>query len=298
MWYNLKTKAAHKYFEWRIRSIMRTGPMPVIEAPWSVVSLIVEPRPQLSMYILSMKSFYRKLGRGRIVVLTDKKTHPRIEGPLSRHFPGIEFAMIEEVDPGKCQRGGTWERLVYLIRRSEKEYVIQMDSDTLCVGGDVDEVTRCISGNISFTYADNNWSIKSLAEISAEARADSSNYVGDVLERKFDAWPDKYELKYVRGSSGFSGFAKGQFALERLEMFHELMKWALGDRWREWGTEQSASNFMIANSAGAVTLPFPEYATFPLPVHSRGVKLFHFIGSNRFRDNYFADEGRRLIKEL
>ncbi len=170
-----------------------------------------QPQPQLLMYILSMKSFYRKLGRGKIVVITDRKTLPRIQPVLNRHFPGIEFAMLEEIDPGKCQRGGCWERLVYLVRRSEREYVIQMDADTLCVGSDVREVMECISRNISFTYADNHWSIKSLAEISDEARSDRSNYIGDVLERKFGEWPDKHVLKYVRGSAGFSGFAKGKF---------------------------------------------------------------------------------------
>ena len=206
--------------------------------------------------------------------------------------------MLEEIDPGNCQRGGCWERLIYLVRRSEREYVIQMDADTLCVGSDVDEVFQCISRNVSFSYADNHWQIKSLAEISDEARSDRSNYIGDVLERKFDEWPDKHVLKYVRGSAGFSGFAKGKFALSHLERFHELMKTSLGDRWSEWGTEQSGSNFMIANSSGATILPFPDYATFPLPDRFERAKFFHFIGSNRFRYNYFANQGRRVIKEL
>ena len=67
---------------------MRTRPMPVIDAPWSIVSLIVEPQPQLLMYILSMKSFYRKLGRGKIVVITDRKTLPRIRAGFKPAFSG------------------------------------------------------------------------------------------------------------------------------------------------------------------------------------------------------------------
>lgn len=272
--------------------------MPVIDAPWSIVTLIVAPKPQLLMYILSMKSFYPKLGRGKIVVITDQKTLPRIQTVLNGHFPGIEFSLLEEIEPGTCQRGGCWERLIYLVRRSEREYVIQMDADTLCVGNDVNEVIECISRNVSFTYADNHWCIKSLAAICDEAKSDPSNYIGDVLERKFNEWPDNHVLKYVRGSAGFAGFAKGKFLLCQLEMFHALMKNSLGARWREWGTEQSGSNYMIANSAGAITLPFPEYATFQLPDQFERTKFFHFIGSERFRYNYFATQGRRVIKEL
>lgn len=298
MFYNLKKKIARERFEWQIRGIRKTPPIPVIDAPWSIVSLLGKPQPDILMYILAMKSFYRKLGKGKIIVITDRDTLNRARRALEPHFPGIRFEIIEDIDTGNCQRGGTWERLVYLIRRSQEEYVIQMDSDTLVTGTDIQEVIGCVRQNISFTYADNNWSIKTLREIAEEAKAVDSNYIGDVLERGFGNWPDAGTLKYVKGSSGFSGFAKGQFSISDLEAFHEQMKRSLGTRWREWGTEQSASNFMIANSSNAVTLSYPEYATGPLPRHPESGKFIHFIGSNRFRDHYFARQGQRIIREL
>ena len=298
MFYNLKKRAARERFNWQIRSIRETPPMPVIDAPWSIVSLLGRPNPDIFMFILSMKSFYRRLGKGKIIIITDPETLTKHQRTLERHFPGIAFEMTCNIDPAPCQRGGCWERLVYLIRRSQEEYVIQMDSDTLVVGDDTKEVIQCIHRNLSFTYADNGWSIKTMAAISREAKAKNSNYVGDVLEARFSDWPDADRLNYVRGSAGFSGFAKGTFAISDLEAFHQQMAKSLGPRWQEWGTEQSASNYMIANAPGTVILPFPDYATFPLPGHWEQAKFFHFIGSNRFRDDYFASQGNRIIQEL
>jgi hypothetical protein len=40
------------------------------------------------------------------------------------HIPFIEIVIREDIDTGVCQWGGTWERLVYLLDRSVKEYVI------------------------------------------------------------------------------------------------------------------------------------------------------------------------------
>jgi hypothetical protein len=298
VFYRLKQQAGRAWFNWQIRDIHKTPPMPVVDAPWSIVSLLGKPNPDILMYILSMKSFYRRLRQGKIIVITDQETLATHRKTLEHHFPGIRFEMLDKIDPSPCQRGGTWERLVYIVRRSAQEYVIQLDSDTLTIGNDIWEVIDCVNRNVSFTYADNIQPIKTLPEIAQEAKAESSNYIGDVLERTFSNWPEAETLKYVRGSSGFSGFAKGQFSIAVLETFHEQMKQSLGLRWKEWGTEQSASNFMIANARDAMILPFPDYASWPLRERDEQTKLIHFIGSNRFQGNYFANQGKRIIGEI
>ena len=72
----------------------------------------------------------------------------------------------------------------------------------------------------------------------------------------------------------------------------------LGARWREWGTEQCASNFAIANSPGSLVLPFPKYANFPQgTVHDEGTFL-HFFGTHRFKLGYYAALARGVIAEL
>lgn len=74
----------------------------------------------------------------------------------------------------------------------------------------------------------------------------------------------------------------------------------LGERWYEWGTEQCASNFAVANSPDAVVLPFPAYASFgPEAIARAGqTKFFHFIGTFRFHAGFFAQEGQKTIELL
>jgi hypothetical protein len=68
--------------------------------------------------------------------------------------------------------------------------------------------------------------------------------------------------------------------------------------WRKWGTEQCASNFAIANSPDAVVLPYPEYAAFDRRLPPSGVKFYHFFGTVRYLDGYFAARGREVIARL
>lgn len=296
MLYNAKKRVLRQVFEWQIREVINTPPMPVVDAPWSIVSMVA--KPDILMYLLSMKAFYRKLGRGKLVAIIDRDTPAASRAILEQHFPGLQFVILEDIDPSPCQRGGTWERLVHVVRCSEQEYIIQLDCDTLVTGSDIDEVVHCVEANVAFAYADNGWSIKSLAEISQDANQINSDYVGIVLERCFAGWPDADRLKYVRASSGFVGFAKGGASLQSLEWFHEQMKRSLGPRWRDWGTEQSGSNFVAANAPDIRILPFPEYATYPQAGLEAQAKFYHFIGSSRFSKHYFAKKGREIIAEL
>ena len=106
---------------------------------------------------------------------------------------------------------------------------------------------------------------------------------------------------YVQGSSGFAGFAKGGFTRERIEELDFIMRRQLGNRWLEWGTEQSASNFAIANSPGAIVLPWPKYANFGSVWKKIGLNNYaflHFVGTYRFMDRIFLTLGQRIINDL
>src|SRR5260370_36758636 len=100
-------------FDWQIREVLNTPPIKVINAPWSIVSMVA--KRDAMMYLLSMKSFYRKLGKGRIVAIIDRDTSRSTRQLLERHLVGIRFVTLEDIDTGACQRGGTWERLCYIL---------------------------------------------------------------------------------------------------------------------------------------------------------------------------------------
>jgi hypothetical protein len=304
MFHKWKVKRNMARFYRLTKGILETPPMPVVDAPWSIVSIVSHDYVQ--MYILALKSFYSRLGAGRIVAIADDDLSPRDRELLSHHFPGIEFAALKDVDTGPCQRGGMWERLLYLLDRSQREYVIQLDADTLTFG-DISEIKKLIQDNVAFTLSGStnpagnsrpSDTIRPMSQIASEARQSESNYIGIVAERLFDQYPGGDALKYVRGSAAFAGLAKNGFHRSEIEQFHTIGEKLLGKRWLEWGTEQTASNFAVANSPGAVVLPYPKYANFdPDALHSI-TTLLHFLGSRRYVGDQFANLGSKVIEEL
>ena len=295
MFYRLRKSRRTQNFNRAISGILDTPPINVEAAPWCIVSMVANA--DVPMYLLSLKSFYPKLGRGKIAAIIDRDMPQVLRETLTQHAPGLEFVILEDIHTGACQRGGTWERLLYALDRSESEYTIQLDADTLTVGENLDEVIRCVETNTPFTMSDG-FELMSLPEVAEEAEATPSNYIGIVTERMFARYPDA-GLRYVRGSSGFAGFSRGGFSRAAITRFHQEMEKLVGaKRWREWGTEQCGSNFAIANSQNAVVLPYPEYASFTPHVARKEAKFLHFIGAYRFRDNYYAARGQELIARL
>jgi len=277
-----------------ISGILDTPPLRLESAPWCIASMVANN--DVAMYLLGLKSFYAKLGRGKVAAIVDRDMPQPLRDTLSHHVPGIEFVILEDIETGVCQHGGTWERLLYVLDRSDHEYTIQLDADTLTIGG-IDEVIRCVETNTPFTMSDG-FDLMSLSQVAEEAEATPSDYIGIVTERMFARYPDP-GLHYVRGSSGFAGFSRGGFSRAAITRFHQEMEKLVGaTRWREWGTEQCGSNFAIGNSPGATVLPFPEYASFTPHAARETAKFFHFIGANRFLDNYYAARGQELIAKL
>lgn len=294
--YNLNRRLQVARFNMKTKKIFETPPIRIVSAPWSIVSMVGDN--DVGMYILALKSFYKKLGSGNVTAIISKKMADSAVKQISDHFIGIELEFLEDIDVGPFQRGGTWERLIYIVQKSRGCYVLQLDCDTLTIGPDISEITNSIKINASYAYSDSNRPVKTLSDAGYEATASTSNYVGTVLERSFCNWPDARSLKYCRGSSAITGFAVASCDVAKLEFFHSNMKKFLGDRCREWGTEQCASNFMIANSPNVSILPFPAYSTYPGLGTDKGVKMYHFLGSVRYRDGYYARTGIKIIQDL
>lgn len=215
---------------------------------------------------------------------------------IQKHLGPVEVIPVETIDTGQCPRGGTWERLVYLIRRTEKEYVIQMDADVLCVGL-IPEVLDCVDKNIAFTLADG-IPKKPLPEWVEDGIARNSDNVVIAFEKRARQFPEADRFLYVRGSSGFAGFAKGASNEAALADFHRRGYETMGPRWKEWGTEQLASNFVIANSPHSLPLPKPKYLSYERHSIPDEIALLHFLGYCRFDNGIFARFANREIYAL
>ena len=53
----------------------------------------------------------------------------------------------------------------------------------------------------------------------------------------------------------------------------------LGSRWREWGTEQVASNFLIARDPNGILLPYRGYRHFGGESLTKEAAFVHFFGT-------------------
>ena len=76
------------------------------------------------------------------------------------------------------------------------------------------------------------------------------------------------------------------------------MRARLGARWDEWGTEQVASNFAIANTPGAVVLPWPEHACHDPAIDAGRAEFLHFVGTHRFEGGTYAALSRAAIAAM
>lgn len=135
-----------------------------------------------------------------------------------------------------------------------------------------------------------------MMEAVVAAKAHPSQHVQMLAERSFERLPDVENLKYVRGCSGFDGFAQGAFDMDYLEHFSGQMFRLIGDKWNEWGSEQTISNVIVANSDKGTVLPYPKYYNYWGEV--KPADFIHFVGSYRYHGGVYVREARKVIREL
>jgi hypothetical protein len=297
MLYRLRRKYNYWRFDQIIAAIHDTPPVRVVDSDLRILSMIAER--DIAMYLMAVKILYRRIGHGQFVLIIDRDLPQSRRDELRRHLGGtVEFVILEDIPVGRCQRGGTWERLLTCLDWSERYYVVQMDADTLAME-DIPEVHDAIAANRAFTIGEGT-PLQSFDEAAAWMRnVTNPSHIIDAAQLAFAQHPDRARLNYIRGSSGFAGFGKGAVTRALAEDFHVRMEEILGrERWREWGTEQVASNFVVANSPEPLVLPYPDYASIGPGVDITRVRFGHFIGTYRFERQRLARAGAALIRSM
>jgi hypothetical protein len=257
-------------------------------------------------YLVAVKSLHARLQRGRIVILDDGTLTSSDRDVLAAHLGNPRLLSISDVDTGPCPRGGTWERLLTILDLRAGDYVIQLDSDTVSLG-DMPEIAEAIASNRSFTLrGDPDSEYLSFAETASrledqEYLYNPSVHVQGAIECGLDriSLPMLSSPRYVRGCSGFAGFARSDGGRTLAEAFSVEATRLLGaERWAQWGTEQVTSNMVIANEPDPLLLPYDHYLNFwdrGIPADARFV---HFIGSCRFNGRAYIDATRAAISTL
>jgi hypothetical protein len=286
--------------KWRYdRSCRRVVNLPALsqhEAPLSIVSMV--SHRDLIMYLVAIRSFYTRIGEGSIIIIDDGSLTREDVELLHRCLGRPQIVAVDEVGTCPCPRGGTWERLLYILDLSAQHYVIQLDSDTLTLDA-VDEVIDAYRSNRAFTLSTRMGStIVSLHQASSNARQFKGQHVQVIAEQSFQKIDNSPGLRYVRGCSAFAGFAKGAFTRAQAECFSLVMMNEIGSKWKEWGSEQVTSNIAIASSPNPLLLPYPRYATYHPGLATESSIFLHFIGTHRFRSNVYRSQSSHVVARL
>ena len=250
------------------------------------------------MYLIAIKSFCFRLGKvPQIVVVNDGSLRTGDCNMLEQQIPTIRFVHINDVSTAECPKRGCWERLLLVTDLVENSYVLQIDSDTLTLGN-IEEVSTAIEGQRCFTLLGDtsHYDIGPMLSACARAKSRQGGMVQNICERRFDELPESSSLKYVRGSAGFTGFSQGSINREKVIWLSDLMRRIAKEKWDEWGSEQVASNLLIANSEEATALPFPKYlchwARLDTPYEKSS--FIHFVGTHRYAKGFYM----KMIKHV
>jgi len=299
MFYQLKDRVRRYRFAKACKGVLQAVPA-ALDASSNLVVLSQVPHKDVLLLLLAMKSFARQVRPREICVMNDGSLSANDRAVLREHIPGVNMLELAEFRSAICPRGGTWERLLAIASLVRNHYVIQLDSDTLTIGP-IEEVRHCIERQSAFALGTwNNQKIETMRERRETARKlahQTDSHVQVVAEANLDKLDDFESLRYVRGCSGFAGFARQSFTREFVEAISGQMQAAIGAKWGEWGSEQVMSNIVIANIPNALVLPHPKYAD----CHKMQVgvtEFIHFIGSCRFDDGNYARLGAQVIARL
>jgi len=287
------TTAYHRarYFQ-TARRVLATPPLAVGNEPFTVLSM-VHQRDVLP-YLVALKSFAHYTRPQRVVVVCDPTIGDAERALFKAHVPHVELRQAEEFRDPAIPQGGTWERLSAISTYSPQGYVVQLDADTVTTGP-LPEVLHGVRTGTGFVLGEEEQQqLVTLASAAELAKDWSDRHIQAVAEKNM-VRAGLANQQYVRGCSGFTGFPADAQMRDKLFDFSEKMQALVGQRWAEWGTEQVASNYLVANATGTQVLPWPDYAT-PKGT-AEGLRFFHFIGYVRYCSGLYAEVTRAAVAQ-
>ena len=282
-------------------AVLDTPPIRPGTANFTLLSMV--QKRDVASYLVAVKSFVHYLNPSRIVVICDPSMDAQDKSTLQQHIPHIELRDASEFTHPDIPRGGCWERLLAITSYVADHYVVQLDADTISYGP-LAVVQSAIEGSRGFVIgeepAQHIYTLRetaarvSLPTVLPGGKAPHIQISAEAVMDCVGLAPDK---KYVRGCAGFTGFPPNPGMQNEFFEFSAAMSKHFGERWKEWGTEQITSNFLVANCEGqTVVLPYPDYGT--PDVESDKTVFLHFIGSMRFTNGRYKQLTKKVIQKL
>ncbi len=296
-----RTKKEASHHAEAIVDILETPP--IVPAQDGVVLFSMMGTAVLLPYLVAVKSLWAQLQRGRVVLMDDGTLTAQDRAILAHHCGDPEIIPIDSVKMGPFPSGGTWERFLTILDRRNSDYWIQLDSDTVTIGP-VPEIAEAISRNRSFGLLgghDAEIGALPVAEIARQLYPDgpAEGHIQTRVESRLDQCPPQRGWRYMRGCSGFAGFAAMGEGRALAAAFLDQMKEFVGEEDISiWGTEQIASNFQIANDRDPVLLPYDRYLNYWNEDWRDDAAFVHFVGTHRYDNGAYERSSRLAIETL
>jgi hypothetical protein len=284
-----------------VRQILNTPP--IIPANDGVILFSMIGTSVLLQYLVAVKSLHAQLQRGRIVLLDDGTLTAADKAILAHHTGCSKLLALTDIDTAPCPKGNCWERLLAILDLRADNYVIQMDSDTVTLGP-VPEVLAAIDSNRSFTLGGGveevRYGFMTISQMIHDIynKGPVTAHIQSVIEYSMRDMPGAADLKYIRGCAGFAGFSKTTGGRTLAERFALHAGRAVGLRFSEWGSEQAASNFIIANDSDPVQLPYDRYTNHWEELLPPDPAFIHYIGTYRYQRGSYVESTKRAIMQL
>lgn len=288
-----------------IRAVLDTPPIRPRDDGLVLFSMIGSQ--VLLPYLVAVKSLHCRLGMGRVMILDDGSLTGDDRRLLDEHCGKPAVMHIADVNTGECPAGGTWERLLTILDLRTENYVIQLDSDTVTIGN-VPDVREAIAANVSFLLLGGpdaeEHGVQPLPDYAArrypDGPAPEPSHIQSLIESRYASYPDARAHRYVRGCSGFTGFARGGLGgRAAAATFSKNAALLVGNEaWKRWGSEQVASNFLLANEPGVRPLPYSRYLNYWKEAINEDARFLHFVGTHRYSDNEYRRHSSQAILSL
>lgn len=254
-------------------------------------------------YLVAVKSLHAQLGRGRIVLLDDGTLTGADKALLAYHVGHPEILTFADIETAPCPKGNCWERLLAILDLRRAHYVIQLDSDTVTLGP-VPEIRDAIDANRSFTLGggaeDVAYGFMTVPDMIRDIYPEGPLYphIQSVIESALRDVPGAEELRYIRGCAGFAGFSRSATGRALAERFAVDAGAVVGPRFAEWGSEQAASNFVVANDPDPIQLPYHRYTNHWEEALPADPAFIHYIGTYRYDRGSYVAASQRAIRQL
>lgn len=284
---NNALQSIHKmHFKINLQSILKIPSICPGEEKCTILSMV--HHRDVKPYLLAIKSFFLFFRPQRIVLIADPSITADDITLLKNHIRNLEVYKANAFRKPGMPTGGTWERLIAISEFVKDDYIIQLDSDTVTLNN-ITEINKLVKYNHSFTLGtEDNQSFSSATESAqwAKSQLKHNQHVQILAESQLDHFPGVESARYARGCSGFAGFARGSFNQINLGELVDAMKLTIGNNVENWGTEQFASNYIVANTQHAALLPHPKYCH--AGKEAPNTVFLHFIGFVRFKTSRYA----------